>query len=164
MFLNCRKDAFREGRNAAPSFAFFSRCHGRIRHLGLAAFLVFLTSLIGCQKEAGSSSKFVDAFVEMRVVEMVYGADSPSARILRQEIIKKHGFTREQFLAETDKILEDETRWLDFQKEVVALVDTLLADRKPAVDKRENAPMVAPHPPPVKPSPFSAKKRKGGDD
>lgn len=157
MFLSCKKACFEEGRLAAPSFAFFAR---RLGAVVLWFALPFLTS---CQKEESYNSNFVDAFVEMRVVEMTFGADSPSARILRQEIIKKHGYTREQFLAETEKLLDDERQWVVFQKAVVAQLDTLLADRK---EDNVRASKSVPHSPPVKPANpmLQQRKPKGGDD
>lgn len=204
MFLNRKKSRFKEGRDAAPSFAFLRArslkglfkavpvfnavmlrlCGGRARtrsyegrqpsplhpsparprasreetsfcdqrnscmNVGrekrafydnvflrknppIFSFILMLclACLLGCENKAKVDPKFVDAFVELRVVELTYGVDAPAARILRQQTLKKMGFTREQFLAETEKILSDEKMWVEFQKAVVARVDTLMVSR-----------------------------------
>jgi len=92
------------------------------------AFLLAAAILSGCQQKGGVDSRFVEAFVELRMVETTYGSESPTARMARVNVLKQFGYTREQFLAEADKLLEDDSRWVDFQKAVIARIDTLAAN------------------------------------
>lgn len=94
-----------------------------------AAALLYMIPLLGCghQGEVAPDSKFVNLFVELRLTEMTYGKDSPMARLVRQDALKAAGYTREQFLAQTEELLQDERRWVPFQKAVNARIDSLLA-------------------------------------
>ncbi len=97
----------------------------------LRAILAFLCAvaflLCACSDSAsGADKRFVAAFVEMRVVEQLYGGDSPMGRLVRREVLKKYGYTREEFLKATDKLLEDEKRWMPFQLAVSERIDSLL--------------------------------------
>ena len=93
--------------------------------VALLLFSVF--GMGGCSGEVSVDQKFVDLFVELRVAEMTYGKDSPMGRLVRQDALKAAGYTREQFLAKTDEILNDERQWVPFQKAVNARIDSLLA-------------------------------------
>lgn len=118
MFLNCKNAGFKKGRIVAPSFAF------------LLASLVCFIVLTGCESEPKVDPKFVDAFIDLRVAEITFGADSPTARLARQNALKNSGYTREQFLAETDKLLSSEKLWVPFQVAVVARIDSIMAAPK----------------------------------
>ena len=120
------------------------------------ALVVFLLAgiLFGCAQEVTVDQKFVNLFVELRLAEMMYSKDSPSARTVRQDALKAAGYTREQFIAKTDEILNDERQWVPFQKAVNARIDSLLAI-PPAPQKEGNAPEPKKRPPQAQP-------RKGG--
>jgi hypothetical protein len=60
---------------------------------------------------------------------------------VRQDILKAAGYTREQFLAKTDEILNDERQWVPFQKAVNARIDSLLA---PSQAGQAQAPEIKP--------------------
>lgn len=61
-------------------------------------------------------------------------------RLVRQDALKAAGYTREQFLAKTDEILNDERQWVPFQKAVNARIDSLLTPPQAAtVDAKEAA-------------------------
>ena len=62
----------------------------------------------------------------MRVAEQIYGGDSPTARLARLDVLKKYGYTREEFLKATDKVLDDDKLWLPFQAAVSDRIDSLL--------------------------------------
>ena len=79
------------------------------RHLLYFLFFVFF---IGCAQEVTVDQKFVNLFVELRVIEMTYGKDAPIGRLVRQDALKAAGYTREQFLANTEEILNDERQWI----------------------------------------------------
>ena len=120
------------------------------RHL--LYFLVFVF-FIGCAQEVTVDQKFVNLFVELRVIEMTYGKDAPIGRLVRQDALKAAGYTREQFLAKTEEILNDERQWIPFQKAVTARIDSLL--EKSSEDSAEPAPKE-----PVK----KKRAKRGGDD
>ena len=92
----------------------------------VAVTLLLFFGITGCSSEVSVDQKFVNLFVELRVAEMTYGKDSPMGRLVRQDILKEAGYTREQFLAKTDEILNDERQWVPFQKAVNARIDSLL--------------------------------------
>ena len=99
----------------------------RFVFLGAVAF-----ALSACAESASKpDDKLVAAFVEMRVAEQVYGNDAPMARLVRRDIMTKYGYTREQFIKEVNKILDDEKRWIPFQLAVSDRVDSLLGIPKP---------------------------------
>ncbi|MCQ2093158.1 MAG: hypothetical protein MJY85_10830 [Fibrobacter sp.] len=87
-----------------------------------------VAALLGCSGEVSVDQNYVDAFVELRVIDITFGAQSPASRIARQEVLKKHGYTLESFLAKTDKVLEDENMWVPFQKAVTVRIDEKIAE------------------------------------
>lgn len=112
---------------------------GLSRHLlYVLIYFALCGSLFGCSGEVSVDQKFVDLFVELRVSEITYGKDSPMGRLVRQDALKAAGYTREQFLAKTDEILNDERQWVPFQKAVNARIDSLLTPPQAAtVDAKE---------------------------
>ncbi len=87
-----------------------------------------VAALLGCSGEVSVDQNYVDTFVELRVIDITFGAQSPASRIARQEVLKKHGYTLESFLAKTDKVLEDENMWVPFQKAVTVRIDEKIAE------------------------------------
>ncbi|WP_405327485.1 hypothetical protein [Fibrobacter sp.] len=73
-----------------------------------------------------ADDRLVAAFVEMRVAEQIYGGDSPTARLARLDVLKKYGYTREEYLRAADKVLDDDKLWLPFQAAVSDRIDSLL--------------------------------------
>ena len=96
------------------------------RHLVYCLISVALAvNFVGCADEVSVDQKFVNLFVELRTAEITYGKDSPMGRLVRQDALKAAGYTREQFLAKTEEILNDERQWVPFQKAVNARIDSL---------------------------------------
>lgn len=85
-----------------------------------------------------TDEKFVAAYVDMRVAEQMYGANSPMARMVRQEILGKYGYTRESYSQQAEILLKDDLRWVPFQRQVVDRIDSLL-DPEGFVKKKEAA-------------------------
>jgi hypothetical protein len=130
-----------------------------IRHLLVAAlFFCAAFGMGGCSNEVKVDENFVDLYIELRTAELTYGKDSPMARLVRQDALKAAGYTREQFLAKADEILNDERQWVPFQKAVTARLDALL---EPPAEKPA-APAAPPSKPPIKKSKPSSEK--GGND
>ena len=86
-----------------------------------------LLALWGCNEESPEvEEKFVAAFVDMRVMETIYRAESATTRLARRDILKKYGYTRETYLARIEQIMANEMYWVPFQKQVVAKIDSTL--------------------------------------
>ncbi len=101
----------------------------------LAALLS--VALVACRDENPTvNEKFIAAFVEMRVIEQTYGADSPMCRLARADVLKKYGYTRESFMAESKKILENPSYWNPFQNRVLDHIDSTL-DPESYIQKKE---------------------------
>ena len=96
-------------------------------------------NFVGCANEVSVDQKFVDLFVELRSPEITYGKDSPMGRLVRQDALKAAGYTREQFLAKTEEILNDERQWVPFQKAVNARIDSLLTPPQAAAVEAKDA-------------------------
>lgn len=130
----------------------------RIMRGGQKIALSFVVAaMVGCSGEVSVDQDFVDLFIELRVVETTYGATSPMARMVRQKVLRDHGYTIEKFISKTDKILEDEKMWVPFQKAVTVRVDSLMAELNNA--KKSVAPSV-----PHTANTDGSQKRGGGDD
>lgn len=110
------------------------------RHLVYCLISVTLAvNFVGCADEVSVDQKFVNLFVELRTAEITYGKDSPMGRLVRQDALKAAGYTREQFLAKTEEILNDERQWVPFQKAVSARIDSLLAPPQAATVETKEA-------------------------
>ena len=92
------------------------------------AFLCVVALAFCACSESGTKpdERLVAAFVEMRVAEQNFGGESPSARLIRQDVLKKYGYTREEFIKACDKVLDDERGWVAFQTAVSERIDSLL--------------------------------------
>jgi hypothetical protein len=94
--------------------------------IALVVGVVILALFIFSKTPENTDDHLVSAFVEMRVAEQLYGGDSPMGRLVRRDVLKKYGYTREEFLKATDELLEDEKRWMPFQLAVSERIDSLL--------------------------------------
>lgn len=100
--------------------------HSAIYVIALVVGVVILALFIFSKTPENTDDHLVSAFVEMRVAEQLYGGDSPMGRLVRRDVLKKYGYTREEFLKATDELLEDEKRWMPFQLAVSERIDSLL--------------------------------------
>ncbi|MCQ2055625.1 MAG: hypothetical protein MJY82_10120 [Fibrobacter sp.] len=101
-------------------------------------FQAFL--LTACKDETiHIDENFVATFVEMRTVEQMYGSASPVTRLVRKEILEKHGYNRESFKKDADEILADPDKWVPFQTQVVARIDSILDPETYLKKKEEEA-------------------------
>ena len=119
--------------------------------LAVALLLLSAFGMSGCSGAVSVDQKFVDLYIELRVAEITYGKDSPMGRLVRQDALTAAGYTREQFLAKTDEILNDERQWVPFQKAVNARIDTLLAPPVNPNAAAENTPAKGNGPKKLKP-------------
>ena len=76
---------------------------------------VVVLALCACTDSAPKADKrLVAAFVEMRVAEQLYGGESPMGRLVRRDVLKKYGYTREEFVKACDNVLDDGKRFGNF--------------------------------------------------
>lgn len=134
---------------------FKNRCF-KVGQLCCLAFALLLG--VGCSGEVTVDQHLVDTFVELRLAGVSYGDESPTAVFARQEVLKKAGYTREQYLDAINVILDDPDQWIPFQKAVNDRIDTLLAVKKNEEQTKPSVPKAPPKTPP--------RTRKGdvGDD
>ena len=98
-----------------------------------------LFAMVACSNEdVHVEDRFVAAFVDIRAMEQLYGAQSPMTRMLRKEILQKYGYDGPGFLQRAEEIQKDEDLWVPFQRQVVDRVDSLL-DPVGFVRKKEAA-------------------------
>lgn len=90
---------------------------------------------VGCSGEVSADEHLVDTFVELRLLDINYGGETPMARLGRQDILRDAGYTREEYLERIQKILDDPDQWIPFEKAVNARIDSLLAVKKAAEEK-----------------------------
>ena len=100
--------------------------HSAIYVIALVVGVVLLALFIFSKTPENTDERLVSAFVEMRVAEQLYGGDSPMGRLVRREVLKKYGYTREEFLKATDKVLDKGEGWMPFQMAVSERIDSLL--------------------------------------
>ena len=100
--------------------------HSAIYVIALVVGVVLLAFFIFSKTPEKTDERLVSAFVEMRVAEQLYGGDSPMGRLVRREVLKKYGYTREEFLKATDKVLDKGEDWMPFQMAVSERIDSLL--------------------------------------
>jgi len=94
--------------------------------LRLVFFGVVAMIVCACSENAFKpDERLVAAFVEMRVVEQLYG-ETPEARLARRDILAKYGYSREDFIKEVEIILDDGKRWMPFEAAVSERIDSLL--------------------------------------
>ena len=100
--------------------------HSAIYVIALVVGVVLLALFFFSKTPEKTDERLVSAFVEMRVAEQLYGGDSPMGRLVRREVLKKYGYTREEFLKATDKVLDKGEDWMPFQMAVSERIDSLL--------------------------------------
>ena len=105
--------------------------------LRFAFFGAALFALVACSDSPEKADeRLVSAFVELRVADQQHGGESLFGGIVRRDILKKYGYSREEFINACDKVLDDERRWLVFQVAVTERIDSLLGIPKPKPEKK----------------------------
>lgn len=106
----------------------FNNRNFKVGQLCCLAFALLLAT--GCSDEVKADEHLVETFVELRLLDINYGGDTPMSRLGRQEVLKEAGYTREEYLGKIQKILDDPDQWIPFQRAVNARIDTLLVVKK----------------------------------
>jgi len=103
-----------------------------------AFFLACAFLFAGCaDKEPRADERLVAAYVEIRVADQTFGAESPAARLAHKTILEKYGYDRLSFVEACDKVLADQKMWVPFQRAVTERVDSLLGIPKPVKDAKK---------------------------
>lgn len=91
-----------------------------------AEFLLALClCLAACSKEPEPvPASFRSAYIELRVASELYGT-KPEGGLWRRDILEKYGYTAESFKAEVERLQGDYRLWAEFQKSLLADLDSL---------------------------------------
>ena len=111
----------------------------------MAKFLRDVLMLVACMALLASCGKedvkpdmrLVETFVEVRMIEQAYGAETPAARLARQATLQKYGYTTKSFTEACDAVLNDDAMWLPFEQAVTDRIDSLLGIPKPVKEKKK---------------------------
>jgi tRNA/tmRNA/rRNA uracil-C5-methylase (TrmA/RlmC/RlmD family) len=104
----------------------------RTAEKGIILFLIFLlsSSLISCSDKEADHQRFVDAYVDLRIVQDTLKNDSTDIRQIKAEILKKHGLTEEGYESAFEYFNNNPELWEKFYDEAIARVDSLKDQKK----------------------------------
>jgi hypothetical protein len=94
---------------------------------------LFFPILLACNKTAQVDKGFALAYAELRITEQEYG-ESESGKIVRSQILQKHGLSAETFEKKIEDIKENAEIWLKFQKSVMEVLDSMNKALQPKPD------------------------------
>jgi len=90
-------------------------------------FLVILAllALCACKKkdDASAYDSLALAYAELRVAMYEFG-ETENGRVIRFQILEKYGFSTESFEEKTEELKKEPDKWMNFQKKVIAILDT----------------------------------------
>jgi len=91
-------------------------------------FLLALAFLALCACEEKNSASKYDAlalvYAELRVAMQEYG-ETQNGRVIRFQILEKHGLSADSFEIKTEELKKEPEKWLIFQKTVIDILDTI---------------------------------------
>ena len=89
-------------------------------------FLLILALLALCTCERKSRVSKYDAlalvYAELRVAMLEYG-ETENGRVIRFQILEKHGISADSFEIKTEELRKEPEKWLIFQKAVIDILD-----------------------------------------
>jgi len=86
--------------------------------------LAFL-ALCACEKNSASAyDSLAHAYVELRIATQEYG-ETDDGKAVRFQILERYGFSAESFEKKTEELKKEPEKWMNFQKNVVAILDTI---------------------------------------
>ncbi len=99
---------------------------------GIIFFLILFlsSSLISCSDKEADHQRFVDAYVDLRIAQDTLKNDSTDIRQLKDEILKKHGLTEEEYGSAFEYFNDNPELWEKFYDEAIARVDSLRDQKK----------------------------------
>jgi len=88
--------------------------------------LFALLALCACKKNSDASAynSLAHAYAELRIAMREYG-ETEDGKAMRFQILEKYGFSAESFEEKTEELKKESEKWLEFQKTVVAILDTI---------------------------------------
>jgi len=87
--------------------------------------LAFL-ALCACEKNnsAGPYDALAFVYAELRIATLEYG-ETENGKAIRFQILEKHGFSADSFEIKTEELKKEPDKWVQFQRTVIAILDTL---------------------------------------
>ena len=83
-----------------------------------------LFPISACKKSDTDYSNFVRVYAELRVAEREYGK-TEDGKIVRAQILQRHGFSIDDFENKTEEIKGEPERWLEFQNMLIKILDSM---------------------------------------
>ena len=90
----------------------------------LQLFVILVLTISACEKSEPVDDNLVNAYVELRIAEAEYG-EADDGRAVRFQILQKYGFSADSLERDIEKIKEEPAKWLEFQKSVTSILDSL---------------------------------------
>jgi len=92
----------------------------------MTKFLLPLAFIALCACEEKSNTSNYDAlaliYAELRVAMQEYG-ETENGRVIRFQILEKHGISADSFEIKTEELRKEPEKWLIFQKAVIDILD-----------------------------------------
>lgn len=97
-----------------------------------------LLALGGCQASRYEpDAKFVDLYVDLKLVSSAMSGDLARAAELRRAVLARHGMTPAEFHEQYARLAGHPEAWRPFQERVIARMDEFLENRKDTTDGRQ---------------------------
>lgn len=107
--------------------------------LSLFLFFLVLFFLTSCNaNKKPPTANFIDAYIELRVATEQFGS-RPEAGLVRRDILKKYGFTRESFDKEATRLRNNYELWQSFEDSLQIRLDTLISQGLNPSRQKNNA-------------------------
>ena len=99
---------------------------------GIAFSLILLLSFTfaACSDETVDHEKFINAYVDLRITEDTITTGDKNIQELKEEVLKKHGMTEEQYKTAFEYFNENPELWGQFYDKAIARVDSLKKMKK----------------------------------
>jgi len=86
--------------------------------------LFIILGLSACDKKESNYDEFAIVYAELRIAEREYGL-TEDGKAARLQILQKYGLTVEAFEEKTEEIKKDYEKWLEFQKTLIKILDSI---------------------------------------
>lgn len=96
----------------------------------LFVLLLALFSLNSCSDQEVDHENFVNAYVDLRIVQDTLSSDSTNFAEIKSQILKRHGITEEKYESVFRYFNDNPDQWEQFYNEAIARVDSLKNRKK----------------------------------
>lgn len=104
--------------------------HTIIPGITFSFVLLLLLSFTACSEKTVDHEKFIDAYVDLRIAEDTITTGDKDIQELKEEVLKKHGMTEEQYKTAFEYFNENPELWAQFYDKAIARVDSLKKIKK----------------------------------